>query len=171
MSEEYCDGVKILIKRMESNPEEFKQGNKWSYVLPKESGGFADWGHALTKAELNALSEGIRKIASGTFTDVVMSTLLDKKEESFPPESILARGKLAQNSILSGSSPHFNKQRLQAQPSAYQNEIPPGSWQEVATQTSNTYPYPRASAFTTSAPPKPEPKSFWSNFLKGMLPR
>ena len=129
MSEEYCDGVKILIKRMESNPEEFRQGNKWTYVLPTEAGGFADWGHALTKAEINAISEGIRKIAAGTFTDIVMARLLEDKEESFPPETILARGKLAQNAIQ------------------------PGSWQEVATQTSNTYPYPRASAFATSAPP------------------
>jgi hypothetical protein len=118
MSEEYCDGVKILIKRMESNPEEFKQGNKWSYVLPKESGGFADWGHALTKAELNALSEGIRKIASGTFTDIVMSTLLEDKEEK-----LYAVGGGGTGNLTSG----WNDPRLA------QNAIQPGSWQEVAT--------------------------------------
>jgi hypothetical protein len=117
MHEEYCDGVKILLKRMESNPEEFKQGNKWSYVLPKESGGFADWGHALTEAEISAISEGIRKIASGTFTDIVMSTLLEDKEEKL--YAVGGGG----TSINSG----WNDPRLA------QSAIQPGSWQEVAT--------------------------------------
>jgi hypothetical protein len=106
---------------MESNPEEFKQGNKWSYVLPKESGGFADWGHALTKAELNALSEGIRKIASGTFTDIVMSTLLEDKEE-------VLRYRTTERYTYGMTDPQ----------TLAQNTIQPGSWQEVATQTSNT---------------------------------
>jgi hypothetical protein len=134
-NEEYCDGVKILIKRMESNPEEFRQGNKWTYVLPTEAGGFADWGHALTKAEINAISEGIRKIASGTFTDIVMARLLEDKEE----ENAYTVGGGGTGNLTSGwNDPHFNKQRLQAQPSAYQNDIQPGSWQTVATQASNT---------------------------------
>jgi hypothetical protein len=141
MSEEYCDGVKILIKRMESNPEEFKQGNKWSYVLPKESGGFADWGHALTKAELNALSEGIRKIASGTFTDIVMSTLLEDKEEVLRYRATERYAGLSAQSTLNaviGGSGGGGSGGTGLHPSKYQNAIQPGSWQTVATQTSNT---------------------------------
>lgn len=82
MSEEFCDGVKILLKRMESNPEEFKgQDNKWSSLIPKGSGGYIDWDHALTAEEIKALAEGMRKIHRIVYTDKVMSTLLYSTEE------------------------------------------------------------------------------------------
>ena len=82
MSEEFCDGVKILLKRMESNPEEFKgQDNKWSAMIPKGSGGYIDWNHALTEEELKALAEGMRKIYRIVYTEKVMSTLLYSTEE------------------------------------------------------------------------------------------
>jgi hypothetical protein len=84
MSEEFCDGVKILLKRMESNPEEFKVGNsRWQHVLHTGEGSYPDWSHALTPAEIEALKDGIRKIARGMFTETVMSILLEDKEE--PP--------------------------------------------------------------------------------------
>ena len=82
MSEEFCDGVKILLKRMESNPEEFKgQDNKWSSLIPKGSGGYIDWDHALTAEEIKALAEGVRKIHRVVYTEKVMSTLLYSTEE------------------------------------------------------------------------------------------
>jgi len=82
MSEEFCDGVKILLKRMESNPEEFRgQDNKWSAMIPKGSGGYIDWNHALTEEELKALAEGMRKIYRSVYTEKVMSTLLYDTEE------------------------------------------------------------------------------------------
>lgn len=82
MSEEFCDGVKILLKRMESNPEEFKgQDNKWSAMIPKGSGGYIDWNHALTEEELKALADGMRKIYRSVYTEKVMSTLLYETEE------------------------------------------------------------------------------------------
>jgi hypothetical protein len=82
MSEEFCDGVKILLKRMESNPEEFRgQDNKWSAMIPKGSGGYIDWNHALTEEELKALAEGMRKIYRSVYTEKVMSTLLYETEE------------------------------------------------------------------------------------------
>lgn len=83
MSEEFCDGVKILLKRMESNPEEFKgQDNKWNSLIPKGSGGFIDWSHALTEEESKALAEGMRKIYRTVYTEKVMSTLLYATEET-----------------------------------------------------------------------------------------
>ena len=82
MSEEFCDGVKILLKRMESNPEEFKgQDNKWNSLIPKGSGGYIDWSHALTEEESKALAEGMRKIYRTVYTEKVMSTLLYSTEE------------------------------------------------------------------------------------------
>ena len=82
MSEEFCDGVKILLKRMESNPEEFKGAdNKWHNLIPKGSGGYVDWSHALTEEETKALAEGVRKIHRVVYTEKVMSTLLYSTEE------------------------------------------------------------------------------------------
>lgn len=82
MSEEFCDGVKILLKRMESNPEEFKGAdNKWHNLIPKGSGGYVDWNHALTEEETKALAEGMRKIHRTVYTEKVMSTLLYSTEE------------------------------------------------------------------------------------------
>lgn len=80
-NEEYCDGVKILLKRMESNPEEFKQGNKWNHLLPETLGGYTDWPNMLSPEEQQALKDGMRKIQRSMFTDKVMATLLEDKEE------------------------------------------------------------------------------------------
>ena len=82
MREEFCDGVKILLKRMESNPEDFKgQDNKWNSLIPKGSGGYIDWSHALTEEESKALAEGMRKIYRTVYTEKVMATLLYSTEE------------------------------------------------------------------------------------------
>lgn len=81
MSEEFCDGVKILLKRMESNPEEFKgYDSKWHNVIPSPTG-HGEWSHALSPEELQALKDGIRKIYRKVYTDLVMSTLLYETEE------------------------------------------------------------------------------------------
>jgi len=81
MSEEFCDGVKILLKRMESNPEEFKgQDNKWHNVVPTPTG-YGEWSHALNPEEIQALKDWIRKIYRKVYTDLVMSTLLYETEE------------------------------------------------------------------------------------------
>ena len=85
MSEEFCDGVKILLKRMESNPEEFRgQNHKWHNLIPKGSGGYVDWSHALTEEETKALAEGVRKIHRVVYTEKVMATLLYSTEETVP---------------------------------------------------------------------------------------
>jgi len=78
MSEEFCDGVKILLKRMESNPEEFTKGTKWSEFLPLND----YWAHALTEQETYALKEGLRKVSSKIFTEQIISRLLEDKEPS-----------------------------------------------------------------------------------------
>lgn len=84
MSEEFCDGVKILLKRMESNPEEFKNSDKWQKFVSITNAANAFWECALTPAEIEALRNGLRKIYREVFTDRVMSTLLEDKQEHSP---------------------------------------------------------------------------------------
>ena len=81
MSEEFCDGVKILLNRMESNPEEFKDMDRWEEFtnIHQLRDGF--WSHALTPAEIEALRAGMRKIYREVFTNRVMAKLLEDKEE------------------------------------------------------------------------------------------
>lgn len=92
MSEEFCDGVKILLKRMESNPEEFKgQDSKWSNLIPKGSGGYYDWSHALTEDERNALAEGVRMIQRNVYTEKVMQVLLHDTNDDSVSEELTKR--------------------------------------------------------------------------------
>ena len=72
MSDEFCAGVQILLKRMESNPEEFKLGNKkWNWIHN------ADWVEAVSHKEHIAITEALLAIRRREFTDEVMSTLLN----------------------------------------------------------------------------------------------
>ena len=104
MSEEFCDGVKILLKRMESNPEEFKgQDNKWSSLIPKGSGGYIDWDHALTVEEIKALAEGVRKIHRVVYTEKVMSTLLYSTEEENVMNAVESGGRVSINRYKAGA--------------------------------------------------------------------
>lgn len=81
MSEEFCDGVKILLKRMESNPEEFKDMDRWEEFTNMHQLRDGFWSHALTPAEIEALRAGMRKIYRELFTNRVMAKLLEDKEE------------------------------------------------------------------------------------------
>lgn len=140
MSEEFCDGVKILLKRMESNPEEFKgRDSKWQGLMPSTTG-YPDWSHALTDEEMQALKDGLRKICRDEFTEKVMATLLHDKEEvtqgqfritEVPPGTWVSSGSGGGGSGMLGSP--------------YQN---------IAVTTSDTsiY-YPRLSPYAESQPP------------------
>lgn len=123
MSEEYCDGVKILLKRMESNPEEFTQSHKWDDFV--RMGGHPNWDYALTGAEIDALKESMRKICSKVFTEKVMAKLLEDKEEE------------------AGLDMHKQYHTQAITNLATQNP----------TMFHNAYPYPQASAFAQSQPP------------------
>jgi hypothetical protein len=73
------DGVKILLARMETHPEEFiynphEDANKWSRLMNS-------FRHCLTLEEINALDEGIRDIERDRFTELVMQELLDPNED------------------------------------------------------------------------------------------
>ena len=83
MNEEFCDGVKILLSRMESNPEEFELGNnKWTYLtrdLLSVRAGTApipNYISGLTTAEINALYEGYSKFLRKSFDNYIMKEVL-----------------------------------------------------------------------------------------------
>ena len=70
------DGVKILLERMQTNPEEFVDetnlgATKWSGVLNY-------YDNVLTLEEKKAIQEGVLKLKREAFTKQVMEILLDE---------------------------------------------------------------------------------------------
>jgi hypothetical protein len=91
MSDEFCAGVKILLKRMESNPDEFINPNdyKWQKVVAgvfarKERISNDGMGavRGLTDAEIDALHAGFIKLARPAFDEWVMKNVFDESEET-----------------------------------------------------------------------------------------
>ena len=145
MSEEISAGVRILLERIKSNPEEVMDDyGKWGQLREavyayKEEGHRRPWIRGLRQDEIDLLYEAFSAHARQIFDDYVLSHVLgveDEKEEKFPPAYIMAQGKrvqqaqMAQNIAQNLYNPHQNA----IQPIA----VPPGSWQNVASQTSNT---------------------------------
>ena len=118
MSEEFCAGVQIILKRMESNPDEFINPHeyKWQKVVAgvfARKEGISTEGvgavRGLTDAEIDALYEGFVKLARPAFDEYVMKNVLDDKEElRYKATERYVAGfndprMLAQNSIRPGS--------------------------------------------------------------------
>ena len=97
--DEFCAGVKILLKRMESHPEEFKDRGKWEMltraVFAHKEGDFAEaWTvRSLTHAEIDALHAGCVKIYRLAFDEHVMKEILAEPEERDSEAWQMARGK------------------------------------------------------------------------------
>jgi hypothetical protein len=122
MSEELSEGVQLLLQRMESHPDEFDlDRGKWAcelnVVYARVSGKTPPqraepW---LSTAEVEALWNKYVEIKQRDFHGHVMKKLFDD-EEGLPLDAYgLSQG----------------KQRLQG-------TVQPGTWQNVATQTSDT---------------------------------
>ena len=89
MSDEFCAGVQILLKRMESNPDEFRDHNgKWESVtravFARKEGNHVDaWAvRALNDAEVDALYAGAIRIYRPEFDSYVMKNVLDESNEN-----------------------------------------------------------------------------------------
>lgn len=87
-------GIEILLKRMETHPEEFyykpNEGvGKWTRLLDT-------FKRSLTQEEVDAIDEGLRKIERERFTELVMQTLagVDDKtsEERKLPSTVTLSG-------------------------------------------------------------------------------
>lgn len=90
------DGVKILLARMKTHPEEFmynpsKDANKWSRLLNT-------FRHCLTKEEVYAIDSGIQGIERERFTELVMQELLDPHEDKQQEINFRTSGNVTLNS-------------------------------------------------------------------------
>lgn len=121
MSDEFCAGVQILLKRMESNPDEFKEEHgRWSSIRNavftyKEQGERNAWLRGLKEAEIDALYEKFVSIHRSVLDEWVMKQVLAEPEEGQRLEAYqMAQGKrigtgwndprlLAQNAIAPGT--------------------------------------------------------------------
>jgi hypothetical protein len=75
------EGVRMLIKRIESDPQEFDEGslNKWGRVL----GGFPErYRDILTKDEIEAIEAKLKEAQRANFTSLVMRVLTGTDEYS-----------------------------------------------------------------------------------------
>jgi hypothetical protein len=100
MSDEFCAGVQILLKRMESNPDEFKEEHgRWSSIrnavfMYKEQGERNAWLRGLKEAEIDALYEKFVSIHRSVLDEWVMKQVLAEPEEGKPLEAYqMAQGK------------------------------------------------------------------------------
>jgi hypothetical protein len=70
------DGVKILLERMKTHPEEFVDA--WNEGSSKWSGLLGYYDNVLTPEEKKAIQEGMLKLKRDTFTRIVMEKLLEE---------------------------------------------------------------------------------------------
>ncbi len=133
MSEEISVGVKILLERAKSNPEEVMDDyGKWGQLRDAvyayvEKGERRPWVRGLRPDEIDLLYEAFSIHARQIFDDYVLKNVLGADEEETPKVDayMLSQGKRA----VGGGGTNYNP---------HQNAIQPGSWQNVASQTSNT---------------------------------
>ena len=70
-------GVKIILERMKTNPEEFtglNTNNKWGRII-------ADYQDILNPQEIEAIKEGLRRINLNRFNEQVLKTLMNEQQE------------------------------------------------------------------------------------------
>jgi hypothetical protein len=79
--EDMNEGVRMLVKRIESDPQEFDEGslNKWGRVL----GGFPErYRDILTKDEIEVIEAKLKEAQRANFTSLVMRVLTGTDEYS-----------------------------------------------------------------------------------------
>lgn len=132
MSEELSAGVRILLSRFKTNPEEMgEEFGKWSQLRDavfecKERGNRNSWTRGLTEEEIDALYDGFRVNSRKVFDDWVMKQVLVEEDAE---QGLLREAQQIANSprILTANV----KTRLQG-------TIPHGTWDNVTNQMSNT---------------------------------
>lgn len=147
MTEDIGAGVKILLERGKTNPDELREEyGKWANLREavfeyKERKQRSAWLRGLTEHEIEQLFNMFNAAYRGVFDGWVMKTVLGAEEEDVIAQRVgayqMAQGKrvMAQHKMahsLAANNIAINN------PGVFQNSIPPGSWQDVAAQTSNT---------------------------------
>lgn len=75
------EGVKILLERMKTNPEEFAIGDGGFHTLSKWGRLIADYQTYLEPEDCEILKSAINKLHQQTFTEKVMKELLAPEED------------------------------------------------------------------------------------------
>jgi hypothetical protein len=76
------DGMKIILERMKTHPEEFKETHKSPFLYDsKWLGLVSDYENNLSEEDMKAFKEAINVIKQEEFTAKVMEELLDPKSE------------------------------------------------------------------------------------------
>ena len=90
-------GVQILLKRMDSNPDEFMKTKKWDSIMKQLVGrvdnNTKDMLPMLTDEECHALMSKFNKIRRDDFTSAVMAKVLQANEEEEADSFGLAQAK------------------------------------------------------------------------------
>ena len=79
--EDMNEGVRMLVKRIESDPQEFEDGSltKWGRVL----GGFPErYRDILTKDEIEVIEAKLKEAQRTNFTSLVMRVLTGSEDET-----------------------------------------------------------------------------------------
>jgi len=135
MNEDISAGVKILLERVKSNPEEVTQEyGKWHQLRDavfayKEDGQRRAWLRGLREEEIDLLYKAFCTGARQVFDDYVLKTVLGAEEQE---EDVIAQRvgayQMAQGRRVGGGGTNYNP---------YQNAIQPGSIQPIVL-TGNT---------------------------------
>lgn len=134
MSEEFCDGVKILLARMETNPEDFVATEKEATgrltrpkfhavsellrkaVMSQPTKSDEYW-MCLSKEERHALINAYRNLKRKEFSNGVMKTLMadEKAEEPGPKRMYINPSQMALAQKLGISEQEYARQLAMAQ--------------------------------------------------------
>jgi hypothetical protein len=110
------DGVKILLERMQTHPEEFFDESSRLHVTSKWGKLIADHQDFLEPEDKNALNDGLKKLHRQIFTEKVLEELVDPKKSSLE-ELLMAK----RNATLSvGQTPMPSISNISVTPSLEQ---------------------------------------------------
>jgi hypothetical protein len=142
MSEEISAGVRILLERAKSNPEEMAQEyGKWHQLRDavyayKEDGQRRAWIRGLRQDEIDLLYEAFCTGSRQIFDDYVLKNVLgaDEEKEEYVGQAALNNA-MAKRGLLAKFPPPV----IDPNYNPYQNAIQPGQIVPIATtQTSTT---------------------------------
>jgi hypothetical protein len=130
------DGVKILLERMQTHPEEFFDESSRLHVTSKWGKLIADHQDFLEPEDKNALNDGLKKLHRQIFTEKVLEELVDPKKSSL--EELLIAKRNATPSVGQTLVPSLTAHKAMASvgqtpmPSISNISVPPSLEQTLA---------------------------------------
>lgn len=125
MSEELSAGVKILLERCKTNPDEI-MSSKWSAIVEsvfnyKETGSRSHYLRGLTEQEIDLLFDELNKLYRTQFDSLVMRNVLrGEEEETKKPKKITLTSAQASMAKKFGITPAQYARQLAALTKEYE---------------------------------------------------